>query len=78
MKPMIVAVRHSSKITTRKTANYNKATIDIRLCPRYAITIECPITLRWATMSPPPKMPFPLGRSGPPSNTWYPFWKRPS
>jgi len=35
-------------------------------------TVECPITLQWAAASPFPKKLAPsLGRSGPPSNTWY-------
>ena len=35
-------------------------------------TAECPYTLQWDAPHSPSKLPLPMGRSGPPSNTWFP------
>ena len=35
-------------------------------------TVECLYTLQWDAHSLPKNCPFPLGGSGPPSNTWFP------
>ena len=49
--------------------NPNDITIGSPVFPQ--MPAECPYTLQWASLSP-SKLPLSLGRSGSPSNTWFP------
>ena len=60
----------------RPTATHTPNAISVEPAISSGLTLHYPYTLLWDGLFPTPKLPFPLGGSGPPSNTWL-LWPTP-
>jgi len=67
---LLLVIWQMAIMCTRSPACNSANSISISSTLFQQLTAEGPYTLQWADPSP-SKLPFHMGRSGPPSNTWF-------